>query len=338
MISPCILALSTAFFLPGLLCPVNTRLLSSALSTDLSVLSPGPSPLPLVQPHHSPARVSRYRHPRFALHPFQVPPKSGDTADVMARYDDYPPSSSLDSEPVRWDADRFSRERENRRRGPALAERPRPVEDDRFESRIRQGDRYGPPVRRPESYYEDDDLVRPPAPSVARDRRRRVADPPPPPRPGLLRRQSSLDTFDRIPSRKLDEYYSREYAPRAAPIQMPPTRRSPPRRERDYEEIRIAEPDFYGDEEYRDFFERERRPRSRSRSSSGSRLGARLVEEVNLERPYPRKGKTRLPRRLVHPRAIIELGYPFLEEVRTSLSAVAVVQWLTSCRVTWSFF
>lgn len=256
----------------------------------------------------------------------------------MARYDDYPPSSSLESEPVRWDADRFSRERESRRRGPALAERPRPVEDDRFESRIRQGDRYGPPARRPESYYEDDDLVRPPEPSVARDRRRRVADPPPPPRPGLLRRQSSLDTFDRIPSRKLDEYYSREYAPRAAPIQMPPTRRSPPRHERDYEEIRIAEPDFYGDEEYRDFFERERRPRPRSRSSSGSRLGARLVEEVELERPYPRKGKTRVPKRLVHPRAIIELGYPFFEEVRTSLSAVLVVQWLTSCRVTWSFF
>lgn len=231
----------------------------------------------------------------------------------MARYDDYPPSPSLDSGPVRWDADRFTRERESRRRGPALAERPRPVEDDRFEFRL-PTDRYGPPARRPERYYEDDHLERPPGPHGSR----RVESPPPPPRPGLLRRQSSLDTFDRIPTRKVDEYYSRQYPPRAAPIQMPsrlPRRRSPPRHDRDYyEEIRIAEPDYYGDEEYRDFFERGRRPRSRGEP----RFRETTVEDVELERPYPRKGKTRIPSRLVHPRAITELGYPFREEVWNS--------------------
>lgn len=221
----------------------------------------------------------------------------------MARYDDYPSTATLESDSVRWDADRFSREREGRRRGPPVAERLRQAEDERFESRLREVDRYGPPARRPERFYEDDHLVRPAGPLVAYDRRAES----PPPRPRLLRRQSSLDTFDRIPTRKLDEYYSREYAPRAAPLRRPSRRRSPRRfHEHDvYEEIRIAEPDSYGDDEYRGFLDRERLPRHRDR----------LVEEVKLEKPYPRKGKTRIPKRLVHSRAIIELGYPFVEEV-----------------------
>lgn len=227
----------------------------------------------------------------------------------MARRDDYPPTATLESDTVRWDTDRFAREREGRRRGPPVAERPRQVEDERFEFRLRENDRYGPPARRPERFYEDDHLVHPAGPLVAYDRRGES----PPPRPRLLRRQSSLDTFDRIPTRKLDEYYSREYAPRAAPIRMPPRRRSPRRRhEHDYyEEIRIAEPDAYGDDEFRGFFERERLPRRRS---PPSRFRERF-EEVKLEKPYPRKGKTRIPKRLVHTRAIFELGYPFLEDV-----------------------
>ena len=233
----------------------------------------------------------------------------------MARYDDYTSSATLESDPVRWDADRFSREREGRRRGPPVAERARQAEDDRFEFRLRENDRYGPPARRPERIYEDDHLVRPAGPLVAYDHRRVES---PPPRPRLLRRQSSLDTFDRVPTRKLDEYYSREYAPRAAPLRRPSRRRSPPpRRERDYyEEIRIAEPEYYGDEEYRGFLEHERLPRRRSPSRGDGRFRDRLVEDVELEKPYPRKGKTRIPKRLVHTRAIIELGYPFIEEVR----------------------
>lgn len=243
----------------------------------------------------------------------------------MARYDDYyyPSSATLADEPVRWDADRFSRERESRRRGAPVAERPRPrVEDDRFEYRLQEDDRYGPPARRPERIYEDEHLVRDAGPLVAYDERRVES---PPPRPRLLRRQSSLDTFDRVPSRKLDEYYSREYAPRAAPLRGPPPRARPPpprppRRYHDdeyYEEIRIAEPEYYGDDEYRNYYERAR-PRRRSWSRSRSRGDVRheqLVEEVELEKPYPRKGKTRIPKRLVHPRAIEDLGYPYQEEV-----------------------
>lgn len=237
----------------------------------------------------------------------------------MARYDDYPSSPTLDSEPVRRDADRFTRERESRRHRTALAERPRAAEEERFEFRLREGERYGPPARRPDRHYEDDHLDRSSGPPGAYGSRR-VESPPPPPRPGLLRRQSSLDTFDRIPTRKLDEYYSREYAPRAAPIPMPSRpqrRRSLLRHELDYYEgIRIAEPEYYGDEEYRDFSERyRRRPRPRSRSRGDPRFRERAVEEVELERPYPRKGKTRIPSRLVHPRAIIELSYPFHDEV-----------------------
>jgi hypothetical protein len=125
-----------------------------------------------------------------------------------------------------------------------------------------------------------------------------------------------LDTFDRIPSRKLDEYYYRPAAPKAAPS-PPPARRRSFRRSREpdyYEEIRIAEPDYYGDEEYRGF--RERGRASAHPRRSGSHFRERVVEEVEIEKPYPRKGKTRVPRKLIHPHAIRELGYPYEEEVR----------------------
>jgi hypothetical protein len=92
------------------------------------------------------------------------------------------------------------------------------------------------------------------------------------------------------------------------PAPPPPRRRSPPRyNEREvYEEIRIAEPEYYGDEEYRDIRDRDRMA-DRRRSSSAARH--------REEKPYPRKGKTRLPRKLAHTHAISELGYPYKEEV-----------------------
>ncbi|KAA8650651.1 hypothetical protein EYZ11_002812 [Aspergillus tanneri] len=229
----------------------------------------------------------------------------------MSRYDDYHHSSgALEADLDRWDADRFSRERRERHRsrGPPVLDRPRRVDEERFEYRLQETDRYGPPARRPDRHYEDDHLIHPSGPLVAYDRSRGVS---PPPRPRLLRRQSSLDTFDRIPSRKLDEYYYR------APPSPPPlrSRSGAARRSREqdyYEEIRIAEPEYYGDEEYRGFRERDRftdRPRR-----SSSQFPRRVVEEVKIEKPYPRKGKTRMPRRLVHTAAIREFGYPFEEE------------------------
>lgn len=206
------------------------------------------------------------------------------------------------------------------RYGRPVAERPRRTEGDRFERRLREEeDRYGPPARRPRSPYDDDEyLVYTDNPS------RRVESPPPPPRPQLLRRQSSLDTFDRMASRRRrDTYYGRPYVPSPSPRRYspsprryspPPLRYSPsPRRyESDYEGIDIADPGLYEDDEYRDIRDRERLAARRGRSDS-IRYRETIVDDEVIEKPYPRKGKTRFPRRLVHYRALIELGYPFQE-------------------------
>ena len=230
----------------------------------------------------------------------------------MSRYDDYRSSTGTVD----------SRERHERHsRGPPVAERERPrrVEDERFEFRLREEDRYGPPARAPGRYYEDEHLVQTSGPLVAHDRRRRRDDSPSFAPPRLIRRQSSLDTFDRIPRRKMESIETRERGPRLPrmpavpppPLQM--QRPSPGRyREREvYEDIRIAEPDYYGDEEFREFRERESVERRRHRSNS-------TATRRHEEKPYPRKGKTRIPRKWVHIHAILDMGYPFKEEVRTS--------------------
>lgn len=230
----------------------------------------------------------------------------------MSRYDDYRSSTgTLDS---RDRYDRYSR-------GPPVVDRPRHAEE-RFEARLREEDRYGPPARAPGRLYEDDHLDHPsPAgPLVAHDRRRRRDDSPSFRRPQLLRRQSSLDTFDRIPRRKMEQFDVRDRAPRAprAPVLAPPHHYPPGRyREREvYEDIRIAEPDYYGDEEFRDVRDRDMVDRRRRSSSTVRR---------QHEKPYPRKGKTRVPRHLAHVHAILDLGYPFKEEVGVWFSNDAVV-------------
>jgi len=40
-----------------------------------------------------------------------------------------------------------------------------------------------------------------------------------------------------------------------------------------------------------------------------------VQKEMIVEKPYPRKGKTRMPKRLVHTSVLYDLGYPFYEEV-----------------------
>lgn len=208
----------------------------------------------------------------------------------MSRYDDYRSStSSLD-----YDGHM------PRRDPPVMERQPR---GERFESRLNETDRYGPPARYPGRHYEDDDELVYPTPYE----RPRAASPLP---PRLVRRQSSLDTFDRIPSRKrMDDYH---YRPRE-PV-TPSLRYSPPPRSDDlyYDDIHIAEPDYYGDEEMRGFRDREpARPSHRHRRSS-SRVSERMDEP--FEKPYPRKGKTRMPKKLVHPRAILDRNYPFEEQ------------------------
>ncbi|KAJ5154770.1 uncharacterized protein N7500_010209 [Penicillium coprophilum] len=219
----------------------------------------------------------------------------------MSRYDDYRSSTgTLDS---RDRYDRYSR-------GPPVLERPRYAEE-RFEARLRDEDRYGPPARAPGRLYEDDHLDHSlPANSlVAYDRSRRRDDSPSFRRPQLIRRQSSLDTFDRIPRRKMEQLDARARAPRAPriPVVAPPRPRFSPGRYRErevYEDIRIAEPEYYGDEEFRDIRDRDMVDRRRRSSSTVRRH----------EKPYPRKGKTRIPRHLAHIHAIMDLGYPFKEE------------------------
>ncbi|KAI1835516.1 hypothetical protein DTO027I6_2897 [Penicillium roqueforti] len=221
----------------------------------------------------------------------------------MSRYDDYRSSTGTLNSRDRYD--RYSR-------GPPVAERPRHVEE-RFESRLHEEDRYGPPARAPGRLYEDDHLDhQPPSMSlVAHDRRRRGDDSPSFSRPQLLRRQSSLDTFDRIPRRNMEHFDARDVGPRAprVPLVAPPRHLPSPGRYRErevYEDIRIAEPDYYGDEEFRDISERDMVDRRRRSSST--------LRRHHEEKPYPRKGKTRVPRHLAHIHAIMDLGYPFKEE------------------------
>ncbi|KAG9248763.1 hypothetical protein BJ878DRAFT_286508 [Calycina marina] len=180
-----------------------------------------------------------------------------------------------------------------------------------------------------------------------------------PARPSFMRRQSSLDTFDRKPLTRFQgreeygppaRYREEPRLPALTPIPLPRTRQlgPPPKsryEERDYEEIRVAEPDFYGDDEYRGYPERVRereivrtkrsrskeRRRSRSRSHSRESVKSRATRTVRssssssaettvsrattaARNEFPKKGKTRMPARLVSKRVISDLGYQFEEE------------------------
>ena len=283
----------------------------------------------------------------------------------------------------RWDTERFAIERDRNRLGSETRERfeerdsrflrspgfgqarersvgeiyerrgPRGFEEDRYEKR----EYYDEPRMERERPFGRD---RGPNITIEKERERDYYASPSPPRrpsgrPAFLRRQSSLDTFDRKPLTRFAEreeygpparYREREdyreelyredaHPPPFTPIPLPRTRALPPPRRyaerdfREYEEIKVAEPDFYGDEDYRGFPERvrereiiRRRRRSRSkersvrgsvRSDSVSSSSTSEVETVRSE--FPKRGKTRMPARLVNKRAIIDLGYPFEEEV-----------------------
>lgn len=299
-----------------------------------------------------------------------------------------------------WDRERFLYERDrDRERDRYADERSRHEDDDHYyrggsSSRHRDlsvDDRY---ERRPSRHLDDDIVIRDsrrvyyddepprsvrhrsPPPDLERDRRvvierERFRSPSPPPRPTLLRRQSSLDTFDRRPKFMYEE---ERYGPPARredfrprpyePIPLPRTRALPPPRRfadrESYDEIRVSDPDYYGDEEYRSYPERVREKetirtrrrdhspsaksakssrtgrtrshksnsvRSSSRSStttsSGSSSGGTTV---TVKSEYPKKGKTRIPARLVSKRALIDLGYPFVEEVGSKQFDLAKVK------------
>ncbi|KAJ9635978.1 hypothetical protein H2199_008333 [Coniosporium tulheliwenetii] len=100
-------------------------------------------------------------------------------------------------------------------------------------------------------------------------------------------------------------------------------RRSPPRdryREHDFEEIRYRDVEPDRDEEYRDV--RIHREKSRTRRSRSVRAASRRssssssssFEEIEPVREKVKRGKTRMPKRLVDKQAVIQCGYPFEEE------------------------
>lgn len=228
--------------------------------------------------------------------------------------------------PPRWDRDTFAREREERYRGPPVAERERAYEEYRspprrgpevVERRYVEEDRYGPRGSRVEKkYFEEEDYYNDPRAARGALIPFRERPEPPPPRPGgLLRRQSSLDTFDRQPARRYDDYDDR----RGPPPPPPDTQRySRPRYEERiyYDDVKVQEPD----EGYREVREREwitqrRRDSSHSRERARSVVESVREEEVIEEKPFPRRGKTRMPKRIVRIEVLFDIGYPYHEEV-----------------------
>lgn len=232
----------------------------------------------------------------------------------------------------RWDRDRFERMRGGGGGGPPerdyyrLEEReqmsPRGRHEVMFDERISQkgphgryeererffeADRHAPARRAPPAFLDD------PIPAEVS---RQALAPYRKPRPQFIRRQSSLDTFDRRPGPRYGDEYR---MPAEVPIPLPIRRRSP-RRGEYYEEF---EERYRGsDDEYRDVSVRRDHGRSRSRMRSRSvrRRRSRSIssdssfEEVNKSSIVGRKGRTKLPKRLAHKSAIIELGYPYVEE------------------------
>ncbi|RCI17122.1 hypothetical protein L249_2594 [Ophiocordyceps polyrhachis-furcata BCC 54312] len=232
----------------------------------------------------------------------------------------------------RWDRNRLLYERDRLEEERARM-RPRDHSDDRFD-RPRFHDEYlyddEPPPRREQDYHRRTTLEREPEVS--------------PRRPAQLRRQSSLDTFDRRPLRRFvdrDEYppparredihrdeayrddaYRDDYrAPPYTPIPLPKSRAlPPPRRHPGYDDGYGPDPDdefLAYPERVRErelVRERARTHRSSSRSSSVSSRSSRSGGGTTIRSEYPKRGKTRIPVRLVSTRALHDLGYRFVQE------------------------
>lgn len=279
-------------------------------------------------------------------------------------YDDYDYSRGSGYTPQRWDASRFQQEASSRRGYPAppvIEKRPPYVdskrresapfyEDERYDDRDRYDSRGS--HERDRKYYEEDGYYDPRAGRGAMVPFR-PARPARPPRPGMMRRQSSVDRFDferRRETRRYEGDYHAPSPPRGSvrPFDPPPRRSRYDSRDYSYyDDVRIQDPDYYGDDGFREYREREWvRTRSRSRDPSPRRrpsgvenvirehetlhatihddtrsehisehITREKVEEQKVEKPYPRRGKTRMPKRLVHTKVLFDLGYPYYEEV-----------------------
>ncbi|EFX05751.1 hypothetical protein CMQ_3820 [Grosmannia clavigera kw1407] len=255
-----------------------------------------------------------------------------DEISISSRRGGPPPRPRDRSPPIDWPP-RGSRTFEDDR---VVHERRRIVDDDDSSSL-----QSGPPRRRRE----------PPRPAVIDgDGNRRVfvekeierltmrdrSPPPPMVRPTrLVRRQSSLDTFDRQPARRFHDHIEEMYE--RTPVRL--------------DDVRTRVDDVYIDvnggyrkgREHDGFHEtrlvhktsRRRHSRSPKRPSSSSSSSASVssasvssggVALKGTRSEYPKKGKTRMPARLVSERALADLGYPFIREGKTIVVQVALGQ------------
>ena len=234
-----------------------------------------------------------------------------------------------------WDRDRLERvgrhvgeygsNIDRRPQRPTRFEEPDPYYDD--------GQRYSGRFRRPDFLAEPE----PPelsnralAPYRRKSITERDVDLPSrrPPRPRYIRRQSSLDTFDRRPMPRYgDHMYEEKYPPpRNAPVPIPirsrePYYPAPPRHyhEHEYESIHYHHDSSDSDSHHKIHIHRDRsrgarsmKPKSVRSSSSSSSSGS---EQTTTTKRPEKRGKTRMPKRLVRKEVIIKLGYPYAEEV-----------------------
>jgi hypothetical protein len=255
-------------------------------------------------------------------------------------YVDYAPPRSTQ----RWDNERFTSERDRTRgqeverfeerdvrisSGPGRHSRRRDHSadtDDLMDRRAPRGAYEEDSVREREVYRDEPrDLPVRSRTTVERESEREYYRSPSPPRmkrpirPSMLRRQSSLDTFDRKPT--IPRYMEREESgplairrDRTFPLDPPAGRYV----ERDYVEDVKAYP---GRIREREVIRSRRRSRSRSLSSSSSSDFSEASTVRTSKSQFPKRGKTRMPAKMVSKRAIIELGYPFEEEVSYMFSA-----------------
>lgn len=257
----------------------------------------------------------------------------------------------------------YDRERPDPYRRPArgMYHSPSPSPDGRYERRAprfhddfdiddgrlshRAEPRYvRPPRREPSPDFFSRAPRRDPSPEFEprryheREREReyfRSPSPPPfrrPARPAPLRRQSSLDTYDRPRGNDLGFLEREEYPPparrediRASYGAMPVPRSRAPRA--------LEFDDEFRGRPHRDhdrFREKERevvkvRGRSsagsvttRTRTSGSSSSTSRETSPsraTSVRSEYPKRGKTKIPSKLLSKRALMDLGYPFLDEV-----------------------
>lgn len=254
----------------------------------------------------------------------------------------------------RWDRDRFERTRARSRGPPGGRESFRFEETDKFGPRggrrdIEIDDRYenrgprGSRVEERDRFFEEDRYYTPRKSRpefLEEDRYRssgkelapyknRFEEPEPPKRPGFARRQSSWDAHDRRPIPRYDDRDDRGHEDLKVSVRVgsPPSKsryeesRYDDRRYEDEQRYSRPEPERRDYEDYRDSrIIRERELQIDRRAPRGYRETEERESYEEVDRgprrpPGMKKGKTRMPKRLVHKRAIVELGYPFEEEV-----------------------